>query len=145
WLNEAFATFMEHLGVDEFNAAWKTWDDVALGRAAALDVDALANTRTVEYEVVTPEDADGMFDLLTYQKGGSVLRMLERWLGADAFRAGVRAYLVRYELATTETTDLWDSLESATSKPVRRIMDSWIFQPGYPLVTAERDGNQVTI
>ena len=91
WLNEAFATFMEHLGVDAYQPDWKTWDDFALGRAAALDVDALANTRTVEYEVITPEDADGMFDLLTYQKGGSVLRMLERWLGADAFRAGVRA------------------------------------------------------
>src|SRR5882757_8727835 len=101
-------------------------------RAAALDVDALDNTRTVEYEVITPEDADGMFDVLTYQKGGSVLRMLERWLGADAFRAGVRAYLERYQLGNTETTDLWDSLESATSQPVRRIMDSWIFQPGYP-------------
>ena len=61
--------------------------------------------------MITPEDADGMFDLLTYQKGGSVLRMLERWLGADAFRAGVRHYLDRYQLANTETTDLWDSLE----------------------------------
>ncbi len=145
WLNEAFATFMEHLGVDEFNETWQTWDDFALGRAAALDVDALTNTRTVEYEVITPEDADGMFDVLTYQKGGSVLRMLERWLGADAFRAGVRAYLERYQLGNTETTDLWDSLESATNQPVRRIMDSWIFQPGYPLVTAERDGDRVTI
>ena len=57
-----------------------------------------SNTRTVEYEVITPEDADGMFDLLTYQKGGSVLRMLERWLGAGEFRAGVRAYLDRYRL-----------------------------------------------
>ena len=145
WLNEAFATFMEHLGVDAYNAAWQTWDDFALGRAAALDVDALTNTRTVEYEVITPEDADGMFDVLTYQKGGSVLRMLERWLGADEFRAGVRAYLDRYQLGNTETTDLWDSLASATSQPVRRIMDSWIFQPGYPLVTAERDGAHVTI
>ena len=145
WLNEAFATFMEHLGVDAYAASWKTWDDFALGRAAALDVDALSNTRTVEYEVITPEDADGMFDLLTYQKGGSVLRMLERWLGADAFRAGVRAYLDRYQLANTETTDLWDSLESATSQPVRRIMDSWIFQPGFPLVSAGRDGDRVTI
>ena len=90
WLNEAFATFMEHLGVDAYKPEWKTWDEFALGRSAALDVDALENTRTVEYEVVTPEDADGMFDILTYQKGGSVLRMLERWLGADAFRAGKR-------------------------------------------------------
>ena len=139
WLNEAFATFMEHLGVDAYKPEWKTWDEFALGRAAALDVDALENTRTVEYEVVTPEDADGMFDLLTYQKGGSVLRMLERWLGADAFRAGVRHYLSRYQLANTETTDLWDALEEATGRPVRRIMDTWIFQPGFPTLWIEGD------
>ncbi|MCU1467211.1 MAG: putative aminopeptidase [Actinomycetia bacterium] len=137
WLNEAFATFMEHLGVDAYKPEWKTWDEFALGRAAALDVDALENTRPVEYEVVTPEDADGMFDLLTYQKGGSVLRMLERWLGADAFRAGVRHYLARYQLSNTETTDLWDALEEATGKPVRRIMDTWIFQPGFPVVSVD--------
>ena len=144
WLNEAFATFMEHLGVDAYRADWRTWDDFvwACGR---VDVDALSNTRTVEYEVVTPEDADGMFDLLTYQKGGSVLRMVERWLGADAFREGVRHYLDRYRLGNTDTTDLWDSLESATSEPVRRIMDSWIFQPGFPLVSAETDGTKVTL
>jgi puromycin-sensitive aminopeptidase len=137
WLNEAFATFMEHLGVDAYKPEWKTWDEFALGRAAALDVDALEHTRTVEYEVITPEDADGMFDLLTYQKGGSVLRMLERWLGADAFRAGVRHYLARYQLSNTETTDLWDALEEATGKPVRRIMDTWIFQPGFPVVRVD--------
>ncbi len=134
WLNEAFATFMQHLGIDAYKPEWKTWDEFALARAAALDVDALENTRTVEYEVVTPQDADGMFDLLTYQKGGSVLRMLERWLGADAFRAGVRHYLSRYQLSNTETTDLWDALEEATGRPVRRIMDTWIFQPGFPTV-----------
>ena len=145
WLNEAFATFMEHLGIDAYRPDWRTWDDFSLGRAAALDVDALSNTRTVEYEVITPEDADGMFDVLTYQKGGSILRMVERWLGADAFRAGVRHYLHRFRLGNTETTDLWDSLESATSEPVRRIMDSWIFQPGLPLVSARADGDQVTV
>jgi puromycin-sensitive aminopeptidase len=142
WLNEAFATFMENLGTDTYQPAWKTWDDFALGRAAALDVDALGATRTVEYEVVTPEDADGMFDLLTYQKGGSVLRMLERWLGPDAFRAGVRHYLGRYQYANTETTDLWDALEDATGQPVRKIMDTWIFQAGFPEIRA--DSRQLT-
>jgi puromycin-sensitive aminopeptidase len=145
WLNEAFATFMEHLGVDAYRAPWKTWDDFALGRSVALDIDALSNTRTVEYDVHSPSDADGMFDVLTYQKGGSVLRMLERWLGADAFRAGVRAYLDRYQLANTETTDLWDSIESATGQPVRQIMDSWIFQPGFPIVSARRSDGRVTL
>jgi puromycin-sensitive aminopeptidase len=139
WLNEAFATFMEHIGVDAYRAEWRTWDDFAVGRAAALDVDALAHTRTVEYEVNSPADAEGMFDTLTYQKGGSVLRMIERWLGADEFRSGVRDYLDRYQFANTETTDLWDALERATDAPVRRIMDSWIFQPGFPVVRPDRD------
>src|SRR4029079_19364340 len=97
----------------------------------ALAADARRCPRPVECEVVTPQDADGMFDTLTYQKGGSVLRMLERWLGADAFRAGVRRHLDRYRYANTETTDLWDALEEATGKPVRQIMDSWIFQAAF--------------
>src|ERR1700694_4365063 len=108
WLNEAFATFMEMLAVDAWKPNWKRWESFALSRGSALDVDALTTTRTVEYEVISPADADGMFDTLTYQKGGSVLRMLERWLGGEAFRAGVRHYLERYQYANTETTDLWD-------------------------------------
>ena len=139
WLNEAFATFMEYLAVDNYRPEWRVWEDFALDRAAALEIDALSTTRTVEYEVRTPEDADGMFDVLTYQKGGSVLRMLERWLGPDAFRAGVRHYLAKYQLGNTETTDLWDALEDATGRPVRRIMDSWIFQPGYPEIAPDND------
>jgi puromycin-sensitive aminopeptidase len=145
WLNEAFATFMEHAGVDAFRPAWRTWDDFAVSRAGAMDIDALSNTRPVEYEVKTPEDADGMFDVLTYQKGGSVVRMLEQWLRPDAFRAGVRHYLGRYQFSNTETTDLWDSLEAATTQPARRIMDSWIFQPGFPEVVVERSPTRVRL
>ena len=145
WLNEAFATFMEHAGVDALRPEWQTWDDFAVQRAMALDIDALSNTRAVEYEVRTPEDADGMFDILTYLKGGSVVRMLEQWLGPDSFRDGVRYYLDRYQLANTETTDLWDALEHATERPARRIMDSWIFQPGFPEITVEPDGDNLRI
>ncbi|MGQ0823899.1 MAG: M1 family metallopeptidase [Actinomycetota bacterium] len=145
WLNEAFATFMEHAGVDAYRPDWKTWEDFAVGRALAMDTDALSNTRPVEYEVHTPEDADGMFDTLTYQKGGSVVRMLEQWMGADAFRDGVRHYLDKYRFANTETTDLWDALEEATGRPARRIMDSWILQPGFPKVVVERGSGMVRL
>ena len=41
-----------------------------------------------------------MFDMLTYQKGGSVLRMLERFIGADTFRDGIRGYLAAHATAT---------------------------------------------
>ena len=90
----------------------------------------------IEYPVRSPHDAEGMYDILTYEKGAAVLRMLEQYLGADEFRAGVHAYLSKHAYGNTENTDLWDAIEAATSEPVRRIMDAWIFQGGYPLVRA---------
>jgi len=77
-----------------------------------------------------------MFDVLTYQKGGALLRMLEQYLGPEGFRAGVSHYLKLHSHSNTETNDLWDAIEETSGEPVRRIMDSWIWQPGYPLVSA---------
>ena len=140
WLNEAFATFMEVAAVDAFRPQWRRWDAFTTERAAAFAVDSLASTRPIEYPVSSPEEAEGMFDVLTYQKGASVLRMLEQYLGADGFRSGIRRYLAAHQFANAETTDLWDAIEEATGEPVRRIMDSWIFQGGYPLVAVEAGG-----
>ncbi|MGA0355656.1 MAG: ERAP1-like C-terminal domain-containing protein, partial [Ilumatobacteraceae bacterium] len=85
------------------------------------------------------------FDVLTYQKGGALLRMLEQHLGADRFREGVSHYLTRHAYGSTETADLWDAIEETSGEPVRRIMDSWIWQPGYPLVEASLDGDEVVL
>ncbi|HUZ09925.1 MAG TPA: M1 family metallopeptidase [Acidimicrobiales bacterium] len=139
WLNEAFATFMEVLCVDAFRPSWQRWVSFGIEREAALAVDGLHATRPIEYPVGPPEEADGMFDVLTYQKGGSVLRMLEQYLGADTFRDGVRAYLRTHAYGNTVTADLWDALESASGEPVRSVMNSWILQGGHPLVSL-RDG-----
>ena len=77
-----------------------------------------------------------MFDVLTYQKGGALLRMLEQYLGPERFRDGVSHYLRSHAYKNTETNDLWDAIESTSGEPVRRIMDSWIWQPGFPLISA---------
>jgi puromycin-sensitive aminopeptidase len=136
WLNEAFATFMELTASDAFRPDWDVWTTFGLARASAFDTDALHSTRPVEYDVVTAADAEGMFDVLTYEKGASVVRMLEQYLGPDRFRDGIRAYLRSHAFGNTETTDLWDALEEATGEPVRRVMDEWIFEGGHPLVEA---------
>jgi puromycin-sensitive aminopeptidase len=139
WLNEAFATFMATMAVDAFNREWQRWVQFSLERSAAFDVDSLTKTRPIEYPVRSPQDADGMFDLLTYEKGGSVLRMLEQYLGEASFRDGIRYYLDKHRYANTETNDLWDAIEHVTGEPARRVMDSWIFQRGYPLLSVEAD------
>ncbi len=138
WLNEAFATFMAAMCTDAFNPAWRRWDQFSLERSAAFDVDSLQSTRPIEYEVHSPSDADGMFDLLTYEKGGSVLRMLEQHLGAQTFRDGIRHYLNKHQYANTETADLWNALENVSGEPVRSTMDAWIYQRGYPIVSVKQ-------
>jgi puromycin-sensitive aminopeptidase len=138
WLNEAFATFMEMLAVDAWKPEWRRWDSFTVSRAAAMQVDALKSTRPIEFPVERPEEAAGMFDILTYEKGASVLRMLEQYLGDEAFRDGIRLYLLRHAYANAETTDLWDALEESTKEPVRALMDTWIFQAGYPLISVEK-------
>ena len=145
WLNEAFATFMEVAACDAFRPAWKRWETFSLERTAAFETDSLTSTRPVEFEVVSPEDADGMFDVLTYEKGGALLRMLEQYLGEERFRDGIRHYLAKHSYGNTETSDLWDALEATSGEPVRRIMDSWIWQEGYPVVTASLDTDGSTL
>jgi puromycin-sensitive aminopeptidase len=143
WLNDAFATFMSMLAVDDFRPDWEIWNTFTRDRSNAFEVDALETTRPIEYEVRSPDDASGMFDTLTYVKGGAVLRMLEQWLGADRFRDGIRRYLGEHAYGNTETHDLWDALEEETGEPVRRTMDAWIFQPGYPAISVSLEGDRV--
>lgn len=137
WLNEAFATFMEMLAVDAWKPEWKRWESFSVARAAAFSVDGLVSTRPIEYPVHAPKDADAMFDILTYEKGASILRMLEQHIGPTVFRDGVRQYLRTHAFANADTSDLWAALGTVASQPVPELMDGWIFQPGFPLVTAE--------
>jgi puromycin-sensitive aminopeptidase len=135
WLNEAFATFMEMLAVDLWKPQWQRWTTFGVSRAAALSVDGLHSTRPIEYPVQAPSDADAMFDVLTYEKGASVLRMLEQHLGAEVFRDGVRHYLRAHAYANADTGDLWAALGETARQPVPELMNGWIFRPGYPMIT----------
>ncbi|HXI19972.1 MAG TPA: M1 family aminopeptidase, partial [Gemmatimonadales bacterium] len=145
WLNEAFATFMELMAVDAWKPEWKRWTTFGVSRAAAMAVDGLQNTRPIEFEVRAPRDCEAMFDLLTYEKGASVLRMLEQHLSGEVFRDGVRLYLQRHPYGNAETTDLWKALGDAARLPIPEVMDGWIFRPGYPLVMVSPEGNGVTL
>ena len=135
WLNEAFATFMEMKATDAYRPGWKRWlEFAAVERPWAFKVDELAGTRPVEFEVRSPEDAEAMFDALTYGKGSAVLRMMEQHIGEKPFRHGVGSYLGAHSYANAETRDLWRSLDEASGRPVGEIMDTWILQGGYPQV-----------
>jgi aminopeptidase N len=77
------------------------------------------------------------FDAITYTKGQAVIRMLENYVGEDAFRAGIRAYMVKHAYGNTTTADLWNALQVASGKPVTAIAAGFTEQGGVPLVAAQ--------
>ncbi len=147
WLNEAFATYAEVACVDAFRPEWDRWTSFGVYRSAAMSVDGLHSTRPIEFPVISPRDAEGMFDVLTYEKGASVLRQLEQYLGEERFRDGVRHYLRKHAYANSETTDLFDAIEHVTGEPVSTMMQGWVFTGGFPLISAAEaaDGKSVEI
>lgn len=137
WLNEAFATFMQKLCTSAWKPDWGVFEDFSLSRSDAYNVDSLASTHPIESPVSHPDEASELFDVISYQKGCSVLYQIHEFIGAEVFRNGIRHYLKAHAFGNTETHDLWDSLELACSDqsiPVREIMDEWVFKPGHPIV-----------
>ena len=143
WLNESFATWMAYKIVDAWNPAWRVWLDFDAGKAAALHLDALRSTHPIHAEVKNPEEMTESFDLITYEKGGAVLRMIESYLGAEPFRDGIRLYMQRHGRGNAAAADLWRALEEASRQPVLDLASAWIGSAGHPLVDVRRDGRRL--
>jgi puromycin-sensitive aminopeptidase len=145
WLNEAFATWMAFKIVDQWNPAWRVWLEFDQGKAAALHLDALRSTHAVRAEVHNVAEATEAFDLITYEKGGAVLRMIEGYLGEERFREGIRAYMRRHAKGNAVADDLWRALGEASREPVVELANAWIGAPGHPLVEVARSGRTLRL
>ena len=131
WLNESFATFMSYKMVNEMYPEWDTWGDfVMLRTSGALKGDALVNSHPIDAEVKNPNEVAQIFDEISYGKGGSILRMIESYVGHDNFRDGIRKYLKDHSYDNAKGTDLWTSIGNISDQPVNRIMEAWIKKKG---------------
>jgi puromycin-sensitive aminopeptidase len=139
WLNEAFATWMAFKIIDEWKPEWRMWNNFEPHRAAALSMDALTNTHPIYADVSNAAEATENFDAITYEKGASVVRMLESYLGEAKFQKGVRAYIENNREGNAVAADLWRALEKASGQPVEKIADTWITQAGFPVVSFSRE------
>ena len=135
WLNEGFASWMGGRTTEKMHPEWNAALSSVQDRDRAMARDALATTHPVVQRVETVEQTAQAFDDITYEKGEAVLRMLEGYVGADAWRAGVRRYMDRHAYGNTSSDDLWRAIEAAAGKPVTAIAHDFTLQPGVPLVS----------
>ena len=135
WLNEGFATWMQNKPLAAAHSEWNIDVDEAADNQSALALDSLKSTRPVRSDVETPAQIDAAFDGIAYQKGAAVLRMLESYVGAEAFRKGVNAYIDAHLYKNATSEDFSRALAGSSGKPIDRILPSFVDQPGAPLLT----------
>ena len=130
WLNEGFATFMEHidreshLGRDEYDYSIQGDMHSYFGEAHGRYKRPIV---CQDYEA--PID---IFDRHLYEKGCAVLHMLRRELGDTLFWLGVKTYLSRHSKGVVETRDLMRAMEEVSGRSLERFFEQWVFRAGHP-------------
>ena len=142
WLNESFATFMATKFVDKFYPEWDLWNQfVEDAMNNAMGLDSLKTTHPIDVKVNSPVEIREIFDAISYDKGGCVLRMLEHYVGETNFRKGLKRYLSDFKYKNAEGQDLWNAIGKASKMSVTSMINTWLKQPGFPLVEIKQDGN----
>ena len=135
WLNEGFATWAASKPLAAWRPDWHVERLDAEETQTALGLDALASTRAIRTKVESTDEINEVFDPIAYEKTAAVLRMIEAYVGAEAFRKGVSSYLTRYSFGNAAGEDFWNEVTRVTGKPVDRIMKSYVDQPGAPVLS----------
>ena len=143
WLNESFANMMEYVAIDALHPEWRMWEDFATNEVtAALRRDSLDGVQSVQADVNHPDEISTLFDpAIVYAKGGRLLVMVRKLIGEEAFRAGLKSYFEKFAYKNTVGNDLWQELESASGQPIVNLMNTWISQPGLPVVSVSSSHN----
>jgi aminopeptidase N len=139
WLNEGFATWMEVKAVRAWKPDWHVEHDEIQSVQPAMGIDALPSTRAVRVMAQTPNEINELFDPIAYEKGAAILRMIEGYVGVEAFRGGVNAYIELHEYDNAAAEDFWTVMTRATRKPVDRIMQAFVTRPGVPILTVHAE------
>lgn len=147
WLNESFANMMEYVAIDAIEPTWDIWLDYASSEIIqALRRDSLDGVQAIQTDVHHPDEISTLFDpSIVYAKGGRLLRMLRAYIGTDALRSGLTDYFKTYAYENTTADDLWRCLGKAANKDIASLMNSWIRQSGYPLVTVTAHDSTMTL
>ncbi len=135
WLNEGFATWMSNKPLAAWKPEWQIPQSQAAELNVTLDLDGGRVTRTIRARAETPQEINEMFDGITYGKAAAVLLMTENYVGEQTFRTGIHNYLQAHLYGNATAEDFWNAQTQSSGKPVDKIMESFVAQPGEPLLT----------
>ncbi|XP_011690580.1 PREDICTED: uncharacterized protein LOC105451677 [Wasmannia auropunctata] len=154
WLNEGFARYFQ------YHAPARAFNDMALESQfvveqvhLALIADSSQFTHPISRDVTTPSEIQSNFDTITYSKGGSLLRMIEKVYGIDVFNDALTDYLNKWKYSVATPEDLYASFQLKLNEKgyqtlkhnVKVYLDTWTTQPGYPVINVAVTENFIVI
>ncbi|WP_172187512.1 M1 family metallopeptidase [Lentilactobacillus kribbianus] len=147
WLNESFANMMEYVAIDAIDPDLHIWEAFQMSEVpSALQRDATDGVQPVHVAVEDPAEIDALFDsAIVYAKGSRMLVMVRAMIGDDALRTGLKNYFAAHKFGNAKGADLWQALGEAAGMNVGEIMNSWLEQPGFPVVTAAVIDGKLTL
>ncbi|KAK5650644.1 hypothetical protein RI129_001673 [Pyrocoelia pectoralis] len=148
WLNEGFASYIEVKGVHDTFPEWQMMDQFLIDTLhSVLSLDATPASHPIIQSAITPDQITEIFDSITYDKGASILRMLDNAVTEDIFQKAVKQYLIKHQWGNAVTQYFWDELQGLVPEAVNitDVMSTWTVQMGYPILTVKEEGNEYVL
>ncbi|KAL4658678.1 endoplasmic reticulum aminopeptidase 1-like [Arapaima gigas] len=151
WLNEGFASYMEYMAVSYLEPSWSVENELFIMDVfRALARDSFLTSHPISVSVSDTEQIRQMFDVVSYSKGASIIRMLRVFLTENIFISGIRNYLQQHRYGSAQQDDLWVALSQTALMAgkvvdVKAVMDTWTMQRGYPIVSVRVQGTRILL
>lgn len=154
WLKEGFASYMSDVALDEMEPAWRMMDAFSVeGMQSAMAKDSDATSHAISFPVANSVDIRRIFDPISYSKGEAIIRMMHGFIGNVAFKSALNEFLTQFSYSNAGRDDLWAAMTKLghqhntlpSELDVKTIMDSWVLQPGYPVVNVTINGGSITL
>lgn len=133
WLSEGFAQYFAALYARERRGEPVFRDILRQFRRTATE-QADQGPIALGYRLGHIRSDSRVFRALVYNKGASVLHMLRRLVGDEAFLTGVRRFYADHRYRKAGTDDLQRAMEAASGRSLERFFARWVFDTALPRV-----------
>jgi aminopeptidase N len=112
--------------------------DTLRGGVDIMNLDELPSARQIHQPIQSLDDLGNAFDRITYDKGAAVLRMLESYVGPEAWRRGIHAYLAKFAYGNATAHDFIATVAETSGHPeMVAAFSDFIDRPGVPYLRVD--------
>jgi aminopeptidase N len=133
WMKEVFANFIaDKITQGTEGAASYDLKFLLSHFPRAYSIDRTPGANPIRQSLINLQEAGTLYGPIIYNKAPIMMRQLERLMGTEAFRKGLRQYLQNYSFGNATWPDLIKLLDEAAPADLQQWNKVWVATPGRP-------------